>query len=663
MALSNSIVSRGSSPRPSVTTGAARRKKKVTQACVPCRNKRSKCDAQTPVCSACSNRKIKCTYSEVDGRKGKLKKEEQDALREKTAKLEDIFQSLSSASGQDALTLLQRLQLDPSFGLSQFALPTRHVLDERQRSSQQVIEFRNSVRVHRPTLGARAGVPGPLSYRTKAQGLGTYEDELKGQAIRVYGNGNLPPGSSIISSIAAFFDCSHALFYICERHEMDDIYDRVYRQRESLDNATLCELCAFTAVGSRYYTDEFDPSVMEALYCTAKLYVEDSVQSNFLRGMRATLCMSMYSLLTKPTSARLWLSSGLHVARSADLLKDQWPRDLWVSYCRLYGSFVFLECWLSSRLGYQAAVSRAEMEFTTQEIRQLRYPVESQIQARFSVIGFIMAGISQDIYKSTPTTFAIVEKYSQLLSQWRGDLPHEIQPFGPVRGRDYVTSEQDSRSIILLHIVYFGAQMLVQRRLLAAIAQCKMEERWTLDGEPDQGAKIQQQCVEAAETCVYLLGMLKYTRNTFRRYWLCIDPASTACSVLLFDAAWQLLNRQRDRAQVQLDKSKECINILDGYAEATCISMKMHQILLPLYQDLRLAETELSSRRRSTIYDLLENPRPPTAHMSAPSFDGGRTSPIHARVIPAMYRIIEVLENPDWRTDEERKSSSLQRVI
>jgi hypothetical protein len=90
---------------------------------------------------------------------------------------------------------------------------------------------------------------------------------------------------------------------------MDDILDRVYRPQESIDNATLCELCAFSAVGSRYYAEEFEISVMEALYHTAKHYVEDCIESNFLRGMRVILCVSMYSVLTKPTSARVSLGT------------------------------------------------------------------------------------------------------------------------------------------------------------------------------------------------------------------------------------------------------------------------------------------------------------------------------------------------------------------
>ena len=138
------------------------------------------------------------------------------------------------------------------------------------------------------------------------------------------------------------------------------------------------------------------------------------------------------------------------------------------------------------------------------------------------MIGLIMAGISQDIYKSSPIMFSIVEKHSRILSQWREDLPREMQLSELVKGSGNVFSEPHWISLVLLHVMFFGAQMLVQRGLLVAMAECGIKGRWTLDGKPEQGARIQQQCVKAAETCVYLLGVLGCTRDMFRRYWLCM---------------------------------------------------------------------------------------------------------------------------------------------
>ena len=122
--------------------------------------------------------------------------------------------------------------------------------------------------------------------------------------------------------------------------------------------------------------------------------------------------------------------------------------------------------------------------------------------------------------------------------------------------------------------------------------------------------------------------------------------------MLLFDAAQRLLYNQKSRAQAQLAKSEECINVLDRCAEATCIPTETHQILLRLHQELqRLASTALSSCTRSDIYDLLENPQSLAAASTAvPGLDSVRTSPICTPMIPAMHRAIEVLENPVWRS-------------
>ncbi len=83
------------------------------------------------------------------------------------------------------------------------------------------------------------------------------------------------------------------------------------------------------------------------------------------------------------------------------------------------------------------------------------------------------------------------------------------------KGSGNVSTEPDQTSLVLLHIMFFGAQILIQQRLLIAIAECGIKGRCTLDEKPEQGAPYQQQCVEAAETCVHLLYVLECTRHMF----------------------------------------------------------------------------------------------------------------------------------------------------
>jgi hypothetical protein len=140
---------------------------------------------------------------------------------------------------------------------------------------------------------------------------------------------------------------------------MDYIFDQVYQPQESIDNATLCELCALTAVGSRSYADEFEVPVMETLYRTAKLYVEDCRIKLSPGHESHTLCrhvlpldqanerssLAGYVILSKLRRevADIAPASGLHLARSAHIQKDRSPSDLWVPYRKVYRSFVFME--------------------------------------------------------------------------------------------------------------------------------------------------------------------------------------------------------------------------------------------------------------------------------------------------------------------------------
>ena len=124
------------------------------------------------------------------------------------------------------------------------------------------------------------------------------------QTLRLYTVNDLPSERLIHYGITAYFNCSYTLFHIYEKREMNDILNRVYRPQEPIDKATLCELCALTAIGSHYDATQFDVQVMENLYHTAATYLPDCIEAHFLRGMRVVLCLSMYSFMTKRISAR-----------------------------------------------------------------------------------------------------------------------------------------------------------------------------------------------------------------------------------------------------------------------------------------------------------------------------------------------------------------------
>ncbi|KAH0841477.1 hypothetical protein FOPE_06678 [Fonsecaea pedrosoi] len=594
-----------------VTSPEAR--KYVTQACQPCRAKRSKCDNAHPTCSACVARGTLCVYSDVDRRRGKLRANETDALQERVRKVENIINVLTQRSEEEAYDLLRRMRTNPPQSLGSEGLAEWTQARER-------------------------------------------EGEFNAPAARVYTVHDLPPEHLIQYGIRAFFSSTYTLFYIYEKQEMDDLLNRVYRTHEAVDNATLCELCAAAAVGSHYDGDKLDGPVLDALFQTATIYMSDCIESQFLRGMRVLLCLGIVSSSTKRTSARLSIASGLRLARWARLQQqDILP---WVAYRKVYRSLVFMECWLASTLGYQPDLSHDEAELASQEIIEAQPRTENRIQAEVCTIGLMVAGIMQDVDKPTSAVFSVVEKHSRILGEWQEKLPDSMRLDALVPpGHGTGLPEPHRHSLILVHVMFLGAKMMLQRRLLVEMANCRMTRRWTLDGTPRQGESIQRECVEAAELCVHLFEVLGYTKQKRRTCWLCV--------VLLFAAAQRLLYDQRDSVQVYLSGSQECINMLASCSVVDRVANSLLQIVRPLHQDLqRLASTESSSRPKSGIYDLLENPHadaatspPTTAGMrgwspGAQQYQGitGEPSalppPIRTAAIPAMQHAIEVLGNP-----------------
>lgn len=148
--------------------------------------------------------------------------------------------------------------------------------------------------------------------------------------------------------------------------------------------------------------------------------------------------------------------------------------------------------------------------------------MENTIQKHLSEVGLMMAGIVEDVYKSKPTVFSMVHKHTKILHEWEAHLPPQMKLAELKKTQGNVFIEPHRRSLVLVHVMYFGAQILLQRRLLVAMAQCRLNRKWTLDGTPAEGTLVQQQCVAAAEETIELLDVLGYTRHMFRRCWLCM---------------------------------------------------------------------------------------------------------------------------------------------
>jgi hypothetical protein len=171
-----------------------------------------------------------------------------------------------------------------------------------------------------------------------------------------------------------------------------------------------------------------------------------------------------------------------------------------------------------------AALTTRVGQFTQKPINEPEPTIENDIQAQISAVGLMTASIVQDVYnlEYRSSVFAIVNKHYAILQQWEARLPPPMKLAELKKESGNFYAEAHRRSLILVHVIFFGAQILLQRRLLVAIAQERINRTWTLDGSFVEGQAIERQCVTAAEEIVYLLDLLGYTRHMFRRCWLCM---------------------------------------------------------------------------------------------------------------------------------------------
>ena len=135
----------------------------------------------------------------------------------------------------------------------------------------------------------------------------------------------------------------------------------------------------------------------------------------------------------------------------------------------------------------------------------------------------MLANIVKDVYTSkSEGIFRLVNRHTQVLKSWESSLlpRQKLLELKNETGNVYI--EPHRRSLILVHVMNFGAQMLLQRRLLVTMAQERMNRRWTLDGTYEDGRVIERDCIAAAQETVELLAVLGYTRHMFRRCWLCM---------------------------------------------------------------------------------------------------------------------------------------------
>lgn len=138
--------------------------------------------------------------------------------------------------------------------------------------------------------------------------------EILTQATRPYDQDHLPPEELTRRSMFAFIRGTGSLLFMWSYQQADEILDRVYRPKGSIDSMDLAECFTIAAMGAHYDMECFPDRIRRVLYASGSLHFhEQTARTDYLRTMRLLLSMSFYALLEKHMSARYLIGMYCHL--------------------------------------------------------------------------------------------------------------------------------------------------------------------------------------------------------------------------------------------------------------------------------------------------------------------------------------------------------------
>ncbi|KAF2439468.1 hypothetical protein P171DRAFT_123151 [Karstenula rhodostoma CBS 690.94] len=452
--------------------------------------------------------------------------------------------------------------------------------------------------------------------------------EILGQSVRPYDAQHLPSEQLVKKAMYAFVQGTGSLLYMWTYAQVDEILDRIYRPQQPVDAMTLAECFTVAAMGAHYDMDCFPDRIRRVLYASGTLcFNEKTARFDYLRTMRLLLATAFYALLEKHMSARYVLVAALQIARwkYPAMAKETSDSVADANWRRLFRSLIFMDCWLSYTLGYtseatsQDVAVRREHAHVVAEPRTDKYQlacsassvgmtVDEQIHVQTSRIGLVAADISKALCSPESVTRETIQTLTDQLETWRSEVPQMLSIGSLTSSNPPPMTLYQRRAILMVHIMYLGAVILLYRQLLVATAEMQLTDgtSWDLDLSVADAKRYRNECALAGQQVARILRLISFDGTLTTRCWLVIYWAFTACIVLLYSATAKLLEGQPDSVEQDLAYGKACMDMLETCRSSEPIAARYLDVLWPLYDTLRDIHHRMMGRAKTSIYALLQ---------------------------------------------------------
>ncbi|KIX92384.1 uncharacterized protein Z520_11858 [Fonsecaea multimorphosa CBS 102226] len=415
----------------------------------------------------------------------------------------------------------------------------------------------------------------------------------------------LPSEQMVRMGSTFYFEVISGLFYVTASENFDSLLDAVYRAEAEPEMTDIAEICAVASVGAHFHPDGVQDELKDALFRTAIQNINELIEVSGVRAIGVLACLSIYGLLEKRRSTRGLIHLGLQLARWEQQEVGGSPSLLLIRK-KLHRTMVFLECWLSTSLGYYPG----EFQLSDVEVEPLLRPLDENdmsdlTQTKMCQVGWLKARVVRAVFTRPFPGFPAIESLMVDLNTWPQQLPLHMTLKSLIENKDntpHPLTAAHNGALFLAHAMYLGAEIFLYRPILIAMADQKAGRSWPLPSiTAEQAARCYTRCVEAARTIARLFSLLRIgTSETMmhNRCWLTNFEIFTACSVLLYDLAERSLSplQQETEVQAELQRAGECLTMLKASACADRVSQRLHDTLNETYQKVKMLNDKPSER-------------------------------------------------------------------
>lgn len=404
----------------------------------------------------------------------------------------------------------------------------------------------------------------------------------------------LPEQHVAFIAISNFYSCAGKLFHSFPRDMGLTIWRDVYRHGAHSSRVKVAQMCSIMAIGCQYSTDAESVELGKRSYHIAKSYLENALEDDRLQATRIISCLTLFNIMNKSTVALSYIELGLGIFTRYgfnQLIKPlRMQRELWKEMKKVWRTFIFLESWLTSTLGY---VPELLIDHCTDNVLQEMYmpddlvssdPLAETVQAEMAKVSILAARVVRVLYASQSTDNQALDAIWHDLSSWVSSIPQ------PLNDESLATMDLKSEHtvpICFIRLIHYGAVMLVYRRVMYDAPREDVLELLNLDDKHLQPAKYVTEGICAARSSARMLETLLDAELLIKRCWLIIYHSFTAAVIILHGIAQVgLSNRSNQIFTSDLELVHSCLRLLAFSAEIDAVAEHFFLSLTPYYDYL-----------------------------------------------------------------------------